>query len=475
MLFNSLQFAVFFAIVYCLYLVLDHKWQNRLLLVASYVFYGAWDWRFLSLIFISTVLDYVCGMRIHEARSRTVKKLFLAASIAGNLSILGFFKYFNFFAGNLQALLGYFGLTVHPHLLHIVLPVGISFYTFQTMSYSLDIYRGEMAPTRKFPEFALFVAFFPQLVAGPIERAKHLLPQMLEPRKITLAKFYDGFYLVFWGLFMKVFAADNLARVVDPVFAAAPPYNGARVLLASYAFVLQGFCDFAGYSNMARGLGKMMGFDIVVNFNIPLLATNIRDFWRKWHISLSSWLRDYLYISLGGSRRGSLRTYRNLIVTMVAVGFWHGAAWNFIIFGLFEGMALVLYHLAAPALGKVRSPRGRTGRTAWMVMRILFMFQVTSLGFLFFRAESVAQIGQMLRGLICDLSFSVPGIKGMALRTVFFSWIVIAVQIAQYRGGDLMAVMRARVPVKALFYFVCFYLLLVFGVTGGKEFVYFQF
>ncbi|MBW1679002.1 MAG: MBOAT family protein, partial [Deltaproteobacteria bacterium] len=274
MLFNSLEFGVFFFIVYALYLMLGHRWQNRMLLMASYVFYGAWAWRFLSLIFISTILDYLCGIKIYESDSLKRKRFFLFCSIIGNLTILGFFKYFNFFASNLQALLSHFGFSIQPHFLNLILPVGISFYTFQSMSYTIDIYRNQMEPTRNFLDFALFVAFFPQLVAGPIERARRLLPQILAPRKITLDKFYAGCYLIFWGLFQKVFIADNLARIVDPIFAAGPPYNGAMVLIALYGFAFQILCDFAGYSNIARGLGKCLGFDIIVNFNLPYFSTS---------------------------------------------------------------------------------------------------------------------------------------------------------------------------------------------------------
>jgi len=241
MLFNSLQFAVFILIVYSLYLKLGHRWQNRMLLVASYVFYGAWDWRFLSLMFLSTVVDYFCGLKIYESPDPKKKKLFLFLSVFVNLSVLGIFKYLNFFASNLQHLLGIFGFTVEPMFLNIILPLGISFYTFQTMSYTIDIHRKEMKPTRSFYDFALFVAFFPQLVAGPIERAKRLLPQILLPRQVTLDKFYEGCYLIFWGLFMKIFIADNLAKIVDPVYSAASPYNGIDVLLASYAFTFQIF------------------------------------------------------------------------------------------------------------------------------------------------------------------------------------------------------------------------------------------
>jgi len=429
MLFNSLQFAIFFLIVYSLYLAFNHRWQNIMLLVASYVFYGSWDWRFLSLIFISTVLDYVCGIKIHETDDQKRRKFFLILSIVGNLSILGFFKYFNFFASSLHGLMGHFGLNLDPVFLRIILPLGISFYTFQTMSYTIDIYRRHMNPTRKFFDFALFVAFFPQLVAGPIERAKHLLPQILSPRKITLHKFYEGCYLIFLGLFMKVLIADNLARIVDPVFAQGAPYNGAMVLIALYAFAFQIFCDFAGYSNIARGLGKSMGFDIMINFNLPYIATNPREFWHRWHISLSAWLRDYLYIPLGGNRKGTLFTYRNIVITMLLGGLWHGAAWTFVFWGAFHGILLIIHRAIEPFLSMIPSPKGFFTKKAWFYAKAIFFFQIVCLGWLLFRAQSLTQVADMLHGLILNFNLT----------------------------KDFMVE-----PI-------------IFGIRGGREFVYFQF
>ena len=317
MLFNSLEFLVFFALVYGLYRVLGHRGQNRMLLLASYVFYGAWDWRFLSLILISTLVDYQAGLKIASSDQRGQKRFWLFCSVATNLSLLGFFKYFNFFAENLAGLFGLFGIQLDPVTLRIVLPVGISFYTFQTMSYTIDIYRGKLAPTRSLPDFALFVAFFPQLVAGPVERARNLLPQILAPRTVTREGFFQGCFLIGWGLFEKVFIADNLARIVDPVFATDGSWGGATILLACYAFAFQIFCDFDGYSNIARGIGKCLGFEIMINFNLPYFAVNPSDFWKRWHISLSSWLRDYLDIPRGGIRSGTWMTYRNLALTML--------------------------------------------------------------------------------------------------------------------------------------------------------------
>ena len=337
MLFNSLQFIAFFIIVYSLYLLFNHRWQNYMLLAASYFFYGSWNWRFLSLILISTILDYFCGLAIDRQPGRKRKKLFLIISVTGNLTILGFFKYFNFFAHDFQLILARFGIPTHPLVLNIVLPVGISFYTFQTMSYTIDIYRGEMRPTRRFLDLALFVAFFPQLVAGPIERAKHLLPQIIKPRLITPRQFREGLWLIYWGFFLKVFVADNLAGIVDRVFAGAETISGIEVLLGLYAFAFQILGDFAGYSSIAIGLARLMGIDIMTNFLFPYFVTNPRDFWKNWHISLSTWLRDYLYIPLGGNRRGRLMTYRNILITMLLGGLWHGAAWTFVIWGGVSG------------------------------------------------------------------------------------------------------------------------------------------
>ena len=478
MLFNSLQFAIFFVIVYALYLMLKHKWQNRMLLLASYVFYGSWDWRFLSLILASTVLDYICGIKIHESRDDRRRKWFLCFSIIGNLSILGFFKYFDFFATSFQSLLGLFGLSVQPHLLRVILPMGISFYTFQTMSYTIDIYRREMEPTRKFFDFALFVAFFPQLVAGPIERARHLLPQMLAPRKMSLDKFYNGCCLIFWGLFLKIFVADNLARIVDPVFAEVPPYNGLKVLLALYAFAFQIFSDFAGYSSIARGLGKCMGFEIMINFNLPYFSTNPQEFWRRWHISLSNWLRDYLYIPLGGNRKGTVITYRNLAITMLLGGLWHGAAWTFITWGAYHGAILIIYRILKPFFEKKSFSKGALIGKAWFWVKVVFFFHLMCLGWLIFRAQSMTQVFQMMQSLFINFyEFQlVRGISIMHSAAIIVScvWLVLIIQLIQHWKNDLMVVYKWPAALIAVIHAIMFYLIVLHG-TPGYKFIYFQF
>ncbi|MBN1622148.1 MAG: MBOAT family protein [Endomicrobiales bacterium] len=447
-----------------------------MLLVASYIFYGAWNWKFLSLILISTILDYFCGIIIYESNDVRRRKLFLFFSVAGNITILGFFKYFNFFVSNLQTLLNTFSISLQPHFIHIILPVGISFYTFQTMSYTIDIYYKKLEPTRKFFDFALFVAFFPQLVAGPIERAKNLLPQILAPRKLTLDKFREGIHLIFWGLFQKMFIADNLAKLVDPVFASGPPYIGTKVLLALYAFAFQIFCDFAGYSNIARGLAKCMGIELMVNFNLPYFATNPSDFWNRWHISLSSWLRDYLYIPLGGNRHGSISTYKNLALTMLLGGLWHGAAWTFIIWGIYQGTLLIVHRLVKDILNKIFSFQNLYVNKLWFLIRVIVFFQFVCIGWLIFRGQSVSQIIYMFYSIFSNFHF----VKGIGLwqmfsSIIFFIALLLVVQVMQFLKDDLLILYRNNFILKSIVYFLMFYLILLFGVTHGKEFIYFQF
>ena len=479
MLFNSIQFGAFFIVVFGLYIALRnrHRWQNRMLLVASYIFYGAWDWRFLLLIFASTVLDYFCGIKIHESNDPLVKKRFLFLSVFINLSILGFFKYFGFFTSSVADLLSLFGFSVQPYFLKIILPVGISFYTFQTMSYTIDIYRKRMKPTRNFLDFSLFVAFFPQLVAGPIERARHLLPQVLSPRKLSLDNFYEGCYLIFWGLFLKVFVADNLATIVDAVFAGSAPYNGAHVLLASYAFIIQLFGDFAGYSTIARGLGKCMGFNIMVNFNLPFFATNPGDFWQRWHISLSTWIRDYVYQPLRGSTKGPFQAiHRNmaLFITMVLIGLWHGAAWTFVIFGVYHGLLQLIYQWLSPLTSRIKFSADFANKV-WFFIRIAFWFNLIAIPTVAFRAVSVTQTYDMFTSLFINFQVSDVGLGKVIMKLLFFIGVLVTVQIYQYRKKDLMVIQRGNIWIRAIFYIICFYLLIIYGAGSGQEFIYFQF
>ena len=481
MLFNSLEFALFFIVVYSLYLLLNHRFQNLMLLAASYIFYGAWDWRFLSLLVISTLVDYFCGLKVYESNNKTKRKLYLMFAVFANLSILGFFKYFNFFISNLQKLLGLFSISIQPHIINIVLPIGISFYTFQTLSYTIDVYRGEIKPTKSFLDFSLFVSFFPQLVAGPIERAKNLLTQILSPRTLTITQLYDGMFLIFWGLFQKIFVADNLATLVNPLFSKAAPYDGGMVLIAMYAFAFQVYCDFAGYSNIAVGLGKMMGFELMINFNLPFFATNPREYWKRWHISLSKWFRDYVYIPLGGNKKGNLITLRNIIITMFLAGLWHGAAWTKIIWGVYHGILLIVYGVLEPLLEKVRIPKEFFIERLYFVLRVLFFFHLWGLGLLIFRAQTLTQCLQVLHGLFFNFQITHNFLHSFLFFT-YFTFFLLAVEILQYLKNDLIIILKWPLAARTAFLMIAICLVLYVQVLasgalieGGKEFVYFQF
>ncbi len=470
MVFNSLVFLAFFAIVYALYAGLPHRAQNRMLLLASYVFYGSWDWRFLSLILASTALDYVCALRIEDSATPRGRRFWLGASIAGNLGILGFFKYWGFFTENLRALLAWLGVDASIPVLNVILPVGISFYTFQTMSYTLDVYRGEMSAHRGFLDFALYVSFFPQLVAGPIERARRLLPQVLTPRRISRERSIEGLWLVLWGYFLKCFVADNLAPIADGVFSENPPAHAGMVLAGLYAFAFQIFGDFAGYSAIAIGVAKTMGFELMTNFRQPYLVTNPREFWQHWHISLSTFLRDYLYVPLGGSRGSALATARNLSVTMLLGGLWHGAAWNFVAWGAYHGGLLAIHRLWK----RLRGARPAPGAVVHAV-QIVAMFHLTCLGWLLFRATSLGQAADLL-GTLLSGPWQMSREAARAFSEVaFFAAPVVLVQGLERLRDDVPVFVRLPEPVRVATAVLLVEALLVWGAFGGKEFIYFQF
>jgi len=474
MLFNSLQFFAFFIIVYALYLLLPHKWQNRMLLAASCVFYGSWDWRFLFLLFTTISIDYICAVKIHDSTDDKRRRIFLRISIGANLLFLGSFKYFNFFAENLQGLLAHFGLHAPLFVLNIVLPLGISFYTFEAITYVFDVYRKAALPTRSFSDYALFVIYFPHLIAGPIMRANDLLPQIQNKRVVGPDKFYEGCYLVSWGLFQKICVADNLAKIVDPFFASQPPYNGAQVLLVLYAFAFQIYCDFAGYSNIARGLGKCMGFDIMVNFDLPYFASGARAFWQRWHISLSTFMKDYLYISLGGNRRGQIIAYRNLGITMLLGGLWHGASWTFVLWGAYHAVLVAAERLASSVIRMVRFRPLITGKV-WSAVKIIFFFQLVCLGWVFFRAESLHQAGLMLRSLICFRFQAVGALYQTTVGLISAVWFLVAMEIMQYRNNDQLAVFKWHWLLQGIIYSFIIFMIITNGSDGAKEFIYFQF
>ncbi len=476
MLFNSLTFFAFFAVVFLLYLALPHRGQNRWLLAASYLFYGAWDWRCLFLLMFTTTTDFLIGQAIARSSSPRTRKSWVTASAVLDLGILGFFKYFNFFTDSLAVLLESLGFHASFPLLRIILPVGISFYTFQSMSYVIDVYRGVLPPARRWSDVALYVAFFPQLVAGPIERATNLLPQVQQPRIVSDYGIGHGAYLILWGMFQKVFIADNICHMADAAFS-QPSGQALAVLLGVYAFAIQIYCDFSGYSNIARGLAMMFGFRLMLNFRNPYFATNPSDFWKRWHISLSTWLRDYLYIPLGGNRDGSARTQRNLMLTMLLGGLWHGAAWTYVAWGFYHGILLVGHRL----LEKIIPPAGKLNRfLAKGPGRALCMgvfFHLICISWLLFRADSITQAGTMLHTLLTGWANRPdgPALAHQVFTLAFYGLPLFAMECWQYRSGDPLVALKAPRLVRALLYLALFYGIVIFGENHAQSFIYFQF
>jgi len=400
MLFNSLVFFGFTTIVLLVYPRLRLRRQNIFLLIASYIFYGYWDWRFTFLLLTSTLVDYWVGKLLSINAAAKRRRSLLILSLLVNLGILGFFKYFNFFIGSAAYFLSSMGFNPNIPVLRVILPVGISFYTFQSLSYTIDIYKRKLEPTDNFVDFALFVSFFPQLVAGPIERARNLLPQISNARTVTRADMWIGINLVLLGYFKKIVIADTLAPIVDAVFSNPQVHSSGQLLSGILGFSFQIYADFAGYSDIARGVSRMMGFRIMENFNAPYLSRSIKEFWRRWHISLSSWLRDYLYIPLGGNRKGKARTYLNLIVTMLLGGLWHGAAWHFVLWGFLHGVLLSVHRVLH---------RGQELTTSWPTTllgwirdgtRIIGTFILVSIAWVFFRSPDITSAITYLRGML---------------------------------------------------------------------------
>ena len=471
MLFNSLEFCLFFFLVYGVYIILVHRAQNVLLLLASYLFYGWWDWRFLFLIAASTVIDFVCGLRLDAAPSPRGRKGWLTISMVSNLGILAVFKYYNFFVDNLDRVLAPFGLGMDLSIASIVLPVGISFYTFQTMSYTIDIYRGELKPTRNFLNFAVFVAYFPQLVAGPIERARVLLPQIEQPRQIRYQQIRDGFRLVLLGYILKLVVAENMAPFTKALFNSPDNHHGWNVLFGLYAAAFQILGDFAGYTNIARGISKLMGIELMRNFDQPYLATNPSDFWRRWHISLSTWLRDYLYISLGGNRGGTLKLYRNLMLTMVLGGLWHGAALNFVAWGIFHGAILILHRIVAQPVGLLTRKLGLpTVVLHWLA--VVGFFHVTCFGWLLFFVPRLAHVKVLVLNLF---SRGEPVNLVLVWTVVLFGGLTMVLELLRERHAtDEEPIFGSR-SARLATYCAGGALLVLCGVFRSSEFIYFQF
>ena len=403
MIFNSVVFIVFIGIVYSLYWIINAKfsrYQNLFLLIASYIFYGYWDYRFLSLIFLSTLVDFFCAKFMLKATVEK-RKLLLFISIIFNLGILGYFKYMGFFVDSFKSILSYFNYDFDlDYTLNIILPVGISFYTFQTMSYTIDVYRGKLAPTKEFISFASFVSFFPQLVAGPIERATNLLPQILNKRKFNLKQSMEGFHLIVWGFFKKIVIADSLAPIVDDIFMNYQHLEGTVLVLGALYFTIQIYCDFSGYSDIAIGLAKLLGINLMTNFNFPYFSTDISDFWRRWHISLSTWFRDYVYIPLGGSRNSLTKTLINITIVFLVSGLWHGANWTFVAWGLFHSIIYIIYTLYTRS-NKTNSLISNTpGSLKTFLLFILIVFS-----WILFRSNSIQDAFIFIGRIFTDFSY----------------------------------------------------------------------
>jgi D-alanyl-lipoteichoic acid acyltransferase DltB (MBOAT superfamily) len=469
MLFNSGIFLQFFAAFLLLYwLVRNNLLARNLLIVASsYLFYGWWNFWFLGLLVFSSLFDFCIGIALEKTDLAHRRKTLLAGSIAINLCILGFFKYFNFFADSFSVVMAKLGFQVHPVELRVILPIGISFYTFQSMGYAIDVYRREIRSTRDLVGFLAFVSFFPQLVAGPIQRARQLLPQFHEPRRITRTMIEEGIWLSLWGMFKKVALADNLAPLSDMVFQ-NPLNGGPMVVLGTIAFGFQIYYDFSGYSDIARGVARLLGFEVMQNFRVPYAAQNPRDFWTRWHISLSTWLRDYLYISLGGNRRGPLRTHFNLILTMLIGGLWHGAAWNFVLWGVWHGIGLSMHRLLAR--GKNKPATGASGFNlfSWLAT-MLFVFY----GWLLFRARSLEQIITMTKSLA---HWEMPiWIASYLLNLIAFILPVILVDAWLERAGDGCAPARNPVWTRTALQGAALICIFLFWENVKVPFIYFQF
>ena len=475
MLFNSLEFLIFLPIVLAIYYVLSARGQNAWLLIASYVFYGWWDWRFLGLIMLSTVVDYFVGLRIAARGDAAGRKRLLLISIVTNLGILGLFKYYGFFVQSFVTVLESMGVQAHVTTLQIILPVGISFYTFQTMSYSFDIYRERIKPTRNFVNFALFVAYFPQLVAGPIERAHHLLPKLEAVRRIQWLDIAVGFELILLGFFKKVAVADTLGPIVDSRFADPTLSSGADLLITTYLFAFQIYGDFAGYSDIARGVSRFFGVNLIRNFNQPYLSQSITEFWRRWHISLSNWLRDYLYIPLGGNRKGTRRTYVNLMTTMLLGGLWHGANWTFVVWGGLHGLYLAVHKALLRGRRIVGAEAPRFG--VMFLIRVLVTFNLVCLTWVFFRAADFATAIEIITKILFWETRS-PEMEALVIgeRIGLLVGTMILLDWLQARRGDHAVMVRWHWLPRSLGYATIVLLTLTIGnLTDEVPFIYFQF
>ena len=482
MLFNSLNFALYLPIVFILYWFVCNKsirFQNILLVVASYFFYACWDWRFLFLLVFSTFLDYITGIKMADASNQKNKTFWFWLSITVNLGFLGFFKYYNFFIDSFAEVLSNIGFQVNPWTLQVILPVGISFYTFHGLSYVIDIYKDRIKPERNFIDYSVFVSFFPLLVAGPIERATHLLPQIQKKRTFDFTKAADGLRQILWGLFKKIVIADKCAQYANEIFNNSDDYSGSTLFLGAVYFAFQIYGDFSGYSDIAIGTARLFGIDLLRNFAYPYFSRDIAEFWRRWHISLSSWFRDYLYIPLGGSQGGTWMKIRNTIIIFVVSGFWHGANWTFIIWGLLNALYIlpsILFKTNRNHLDIVAQ------NTYWPSLKeffqIILTFNLTVFAWIFFRATSLTHAIQYVSAMFSWSLFSMP----TKMPANYNTFIMIAFFFCMEWLGrkDQFAIatfgLQWKRPLRWLFYYLLIIIILYcVNTKEQQEFIYFQF
>ncbi|MEN9304692.1 MAG: hypothetical protein RL264_3121 [Bacteroidota bacterium] len=482
MLFNSIDFAIFLPIVFILYWFATNKnlkLQNLLIVAASYLFYGWWDWRFLSLILFSSLVDYFIGIGLLKQENLTKRKILIWTSILVNLGFLGFFKYYNFFLENFISAFSFFGTEIKANSLNIILPVGISFYTFQTLSYSIDVYKRKLEPTKDFIDFSAFVSFFPQLVAGPIERATHLLPQFYKKRTFDYSKAVDGMRQILWGLFKKIVIADNCAEYANLIFNNSVDYSGSTLVLGALFFTFQIYGDFSGYSDIAIGTSRLFGFDLMRNFNFPYFSRDIAEFWRRWHISLSTWFRDYLYIPLGGSRGGTWMKVRNTFIIFIVSGFWHGANWTFIVWGALNAIYFLPLLLTNNNRNNLETvAQGKLLPSLKEVSFMLLTFGLTVFAWIFFRAENIGHAVQYISDIFKNPgSFLVLGIYWKYKTIIILISIFVLMEWFGREGQYAISQIgiKWKRPIRYALYYCIVFLIMYFGNFNENQFIYFQF
>jgi alginate O-acetyltransferase complex protein AlgI len=473
--FNSLEFFGFLSVTYLLYRCLPLRGQNLLLLLASYLFYSWVDWRLVILLVIATTIAFYCGAQIGQLDPDAAKprRFFLWLGVGASLGILGFFKYCNFFVDSVAGLLHRIGVVIElPHL-NLMLVAGISFYIFKSISYLVDVYQQKLKASDQWIEFSLFLAFFPSLLAGPIDRATELLPQLAQPRILAIEQSAQGIFLILLGLFKKVAIADGIAGSVNGIYQRASGVTWADVVLSTILYTIQIYCDFSGYSDIAIGVAKLFGIELTLNFNLPYFSKNPREFWQRWHISLSTWLRDYLYIPLGGNRQGTLATYRNLMITMGLGGLWHGAAWNYVLWGLYQGVLLCFYRLIPfPAKGL---KAGWVLRFAGGVLATLFFFAITCYGWLLFRATSLEQAIGFSQILLTDFGNFTLTMPKLQLSASWGLPVLIGYEIYLFTTHRLQLNYQLPIPVRAAFYAGLIFILVMGQSNEPAQYIYTQF